>query len=63
MIQVNEWSLLYKWPGRNSTLKPVLCISHQDVVPATSEASWAEPPFSGSRKDGLALFSRGIHLT
>ena len=50
--QVNEWSLLIKWPGRKSSLKPVLCISHQDVVPATSESAWTQHPFSGARAGG-----------
>ena len=50
--QVGDWSLLYKWSGRSASLKPVLCISHMDVVPATSESSWTHPPFSGARKDG-----------
>ena len=50
--QVNEWSLLFKWPGRDLSLKPVLCISHQDVVPATSESAWTQLPFSGARSEG-----------
>ena len=50
--QVNEWSLLFKWPGREASLKPVLCISHQDVVPATSESAWTQFPFSGARAGG-----------
>jgi carboxypeptidase PM20D1 len=51
-MQVNEWSLLYTWRGTNSSLKPLLCISHLDVVPATAEAAWTQPPFGGSIKDG-----------
>lgn len=54
LIQINDWSLLYKWPGRTTSLRPVLAISHQDVVPATSEASWTEAPFSGASKTGQA---------
>ena len=53
-FQVNEWSLLFKWPGRDPSLKPVLCISHQDVVPATSESAWTQLPFSGARAEGQA---------
>lgn len=52
ITQVNEWSLLYEWRGTDDTLKPVLCISHMDVVPVTSLAAWTEPPFSGVIKDG-----------
>ena len=51
-LQVNEWSLLFKWSGKDSSLKPVLCISHQDVVPATSESAWTQHPFSGARAGG-----------
>lgn len=51
-LQVNNWSLLFRWTGKDTNLKPVLCISHLDVVPATSAAAWTEPPFSGVIKDG-----------
>ena len=54
-LQVNEWSLLYTWRGSNTSLKPVLCISHLDVVPVTAEAAWTQPPFGGIIKDGRAL--------
>lgn len=50
--QVNDWSLLYTWKGTNSSLKPVLCISHLDVVPVTSEEAWTHAPFGGIVKDG-----------
>ena len=52
VLQVNEWSLLYTWRGTNSSLKPLLCISHLDVVPVTSEAAWTQPPFGGSLEAG-----------
>ena len=51
-MQVAEHSLLLTWPGSNSSLDPVLFISHQDVVPADDVDLWTVPPFSGLIQDG-----------
>ncbi|KAK9864322.1 hypothetical protein WJX84_003446, partial [Apatococcus fuscideae] len=56
--KVAEHSLLITWPGTNSTLDPVLFISHQDVVPADDVDLWSVPPFSGLIKDGF-VWGRG----
>ena len=48
-------SLLYCWKGRRSD-KPVVLMSHQDVVPA--EGSWTHAPFSGDLADGK-VWGRG----
>jgi len=47
--EVNHYSLLYKWPGRNNTLKPILFAAHLDVVPVDkdTEKQWTHPPFTG----------------
>lgn len=47
--EINLYSLLYKWAGRDSSLKPLLFAAHQDVVPVdtVSEKLWTYPPFDG----------------
>jgi carboxypeptidase PM20D1 len=57
---VNEWSLLYTWPGRDPSLQPVLLAAHIDVVPvdAGSAGDWTHPPFEGVVADGY-VWGRG----
>ena len=57
---VNDLSLLYTWEGKNPVLKPIMLISHLDVVPADeSEAGgWTHPPFSGEVAEGY-VWGRG----
>ncbi len=56
---VNGRSLLYTWPGTDSSLPGVLFAAHLDVVPAEAEAAaWTRPPFSGDVEGGL-LWGRG----
>lgn len=57
---VNDYSLVYHWPGRNQNLKPVLLIGHTDVVPVEKESAevWTMPPYSGAIKDGY-IWGRG----
>ena len=57
---INEYSLLYTWPGKNLELDPVLLASHLDVVPVdpTSLNEWAYPPFSGQVAEGF-VWGRG----
>ena len=57
---VNEYSLLYKWQGKNQKLKPILLMGHIDVVPVNDqqEKQWEQPPFSGLVKDGY-VWGRG----
>lgn len=47
--EINHYSLLYKWAGRDGSLKPLLFAAHQDVVPVdlVSEKQWTHPPFAG----------------
>ena len=52
------FSLLYKWEGKNTTLKPVILTAHMDVVPAVGKDSWTHPPFSGAN-DSTYIWGRG----
>ena len=57
---VATYSLLYKWEGRNNSLKPVVLMAHQDVVPIESgtESMWHADPFAGTIKDNF-IWGRG----
>lgn len=57
---INEFALLYEWPGSDASLKPALLLSHQDVVPIEpgTEADWLYPPFSGEQAEGY-VWGRG----
>lgn len=50
-----DGNLLYYWKGKSSE-KPILLMSHQDVVPA--EGEWKHEPFSGDIADGK-VWGRG----
>ncbi len=58
--EVNDYSLLYTWPGTNPELEPVMLTAHLDVVPAIEEdgARWTYPPFGGKVTDGY-VWGRG----
>ncbi len=55
---VNQFSHIYKWKGKDPSLKPVLLIGHTDVVPIENKEAWEEAPFSGKVKDGY-IWGRG----
>ena len=50
-----DGNLLYYWKGKSSA-KPIILMSHQDVVPA--EGEWEHAPFSGDICDGK-VWGRG----
>lgn len=50
-----DGNLLFYWKGK-SDKKPILLMSHQDVVPA--EGTWTHAPFSGDIADGK-VWGRG----
>lgn len=52
---VIDGNLLYSWKGKSSE-KPIVLMSHQDVVPA--EGEWEHEPFSGDIADGK-VWGRG----
>ncbi len=54
-----DGNLLYFWKGKSSD-KPIVIMSHQDVVPA--EGEWSHAPFSGDIADGK-VWGRGASDT
>ena len=57
---VNKYSLLYEWPGADASLRPILLMAHQDVVPIDPASAdlWLQPPFAGAVADGY-IWGRG----
>jgi carboxypeptidase PM20D1 len=57
---INHYGLLYEWTGTDPTLKPLLLVAHQDVVPVLpgTEGQWTRPPFAGEQA-GEYLYGRG----
>ena len=55
--KVNRYGLVYTFQGRSS-LKPLLFMAHQDVVPAGSPSKWKYLPFH-AYYDGAYLWGRG----
>lgn len=58
--KVNTHGLAYTWLGSDISLKPLLLMAHQDVVPVPEDTigSWTHPPFSGYY-DGKLIWGRG----
>jgi carboxypeptidase PM20D1 len=56
----NGYTLLYRWPGRDTTQKPLMLMGHYDVVPIEEGTGpeWRHAPFGGERADGF-LWGRG----
>ncbi|MFM8739981.1 MAG: M20 family peptidase [Cytophagales bacterium] len=57
---VADYSLLYTWHGKDTTLNPIVLMAHQDVVPIeeSTKSMWTVDPFAGSVKDGF-IWGRG----
>jgi acetylornithine deacetylase/succinyl-diaminopimelate desuccinylase-like protein len=51
-------NLIVRYRGRNPSLKPILLLSHHDVVEANPE-DWTLPPFAFIERDGK-FFGRGV---
>ena len=54
-----DGNLLFYWKGKSAS-RPLVLMSHQDVVPA--EGEWVHPPFSGDIADGK-VWGRGTSDT
>ncbi len=57
---VADYTLIYTWQGSDETLKPLLLMAHQDVVPVNigTEDDWTGAPFGGEIIDGY-VYGRG----
>ncbi|MCF6460813.1 M20 family peptidase [Clostridium sp. Cult3] len=57
---VNGYGLLYTWKGKEEGKKPILLMSHMDVVAIEdgTEKDWEYPPFSGAIEEGF-VWGRG----
>ena len=51
-------NLIVRYRGRNRALKPILLLSHLDVVEANAE-DWTLPPFTLTERDGI-FYGRGV---
>ena len=51
--KINQYSLLYTWEGSNPEKKPLILMSHQDVVPVDQPTidKWEAGPFEGKITD------------
>jgi carboxypeptidase PM20D1 len=51
--KINQYSLLYTWTGTDPSVKPVVLMSHQDVVPVDQPtlSDWEAGPFEGRITD------------
>ncbi|KAF2173821.1 hypothetical protein M409DRAFT_62069 [Zasmidium cellare ATCC 36951] len=56
--KINKYGLLYYLPGTDRSLKPILLMAHQDVVPPMDPRQWTHPPFQ-AHFDGEWLWGRG----
>lgn len=55
---MNRYGLLYTLKGSEPSLKPLLFMAHQDVVPADGSSGWTYPPYAGYY-DGSFVWGRG----
>jgi len=57
---IADYSLLYTWPGNSEGSRPILLMSHLDVVPVEpgTESHWEQPPFGGKTAGGY-IWGRG----
>lgn len=57
---INDYSLLYIWPGSQPDLPGIVLAAHLDVVPVdpATAAEWEQEPFSGAIADGF-VWGRG----
>ena len=53
-------TLVFTWPGADTTLAPIVLMAHHDVVPVTpgTERDWRYPPFDGVVAEN-AVWGRG----
>ncbi len=57
LTMIDEFGILLRWPGTDSTLDPVVMMAHQDVVPVEGQ-DWKHDPFGAEIIDG-EIWARG----
>ncbi len=57
---LKKYTLFYEWTGKNTELKPIVLMAHQDVVPIeeATKSMWQVNPFGGEIKDDF-IWGRG----
>ena len=55
---IRQFSYVYEWKGRDTSLRPIVLMGHYDVVPVEAPAQWRVPPFSGTITDSC-IWGRG----
>ncbi len=58
--KINDYALMYKWSGTDSSKNPIGLTAHYDVVPVLegTEKNWEQDPFGGEVVDGY-IWGRG----
>lgn len=54
---INDYGIVLKWKGKNSSLQPVILMAHYDVVPVEGQ-EWHYAPFAAEIHDGN-IYARG----
>lgn len=54
---INNYGIVLKWKGKDSSLQPVILMAHYDVVPVEGQV-WHYPPFGAEIHDGK-IYARG----
>lgn len=59
-VLLGDYTMLYRWPGSDATLQPILLTAHYDVVPVLpgTETRWTHQPYAGDVADG-SVWGRG----
>jgi carboxypeptidase PM20D1 len=59
---IRDFSLIYEWKGQDSSLPPIILMSHYDVVPVEEATldKWQVAPFSGKITDSC-IWGRGAN--
>ncbi|KAM0754519.1 carboxypeptidase S [Meredithblackwellia eburnea MCA 4105] len=58
---IAKYGRLYTWAGSNPSLKPIVLMAHQDVVPVNPATvdQWTYPPFGGHQDEDGWIWGRG----
>lgn len=57
LTMIDEFGILLRWPGADSTLDPIVMMAHHDVVPVEGQ-KWEHDPFGAEIADG-EIWARG----